>query len=410
MEALLDIFHKATAVAALTRTYMEIHGVCIILVMLRILKLLDFQPRLGLVTRTIKQALTDLIHFGLMTFVILGVFVCMTYFLFGSSVQRFSTPGKAFIKNWDLLQGDTDGNEALIENYPLSGPVFVYSFNVIVFFVLLNILLAILVEAYMKVAEEGGNTLSVPQEVWSLCKSVWRSTKWARDYKEKHGNMFARHAITDEEIIAAIGGHPDEDQYDESGRLLGYDAKKHTVFKVPTGAGGDDDDQWLDCQVHTILKALEIHPEVRSKGLDRKTLYNIACSMVFRYGTKGTDPIVTGDFSSDQLAAMDAMMELGHHDSTTIEDESLVKVTAFPSEKADMELKNGESKNTTDFQPEHPAPSQEIQDLYGTPAYGMELPDYGGDGTSVELAQPTGEAQQAAQPTQQQQQGWFGWG
>ena len=51
-----------------------------------------------------------------------------------------------------LFDADSEYDGQLIALQPVAGTVFVYSFLVIVFFVLLNILLAILVEAYMKVA------------------------------------------------------------------------------------------------------------------------------------------------------------------------------------------------------------------------------------------------------------------
>ena len=81
----------------------------------------------------------------------------MSYYLFGSSIEAFSSVGKAFNANFDLLLGSTDYNEAIQKEYAVMGPVFFYSFNGIVFFVLLNILLAILVEAYMKVVEDTGD-------------------------------------------------------------------------------------------------------------------------------------------------------------------------------------------------------------------------------------------------------------
>ena len=64
-----------------------------ILFVLRILKALDFQPRMALVTRTISSAFTDLLHFFAL-FAIIFVGYCVAgYLLFGHQFQSFSSLG-----------------------------------------------------------------------------------------------------------------------------------------------------------------------------------------------------------------------------------------------------------------------------------------------------------------------------
>ena len=58
---------------------------------LRLLKALDFQPRMALVTRTISSAFSDLLHFIALFAVIFFGYVIAGYLLFGHQFQSFST-------------------------------------------------------------------------------------------------------------------------------------------------------------------------------------------------------------------------------------------------------------------------------------------------------------------------------
>jgi len=153
-EALVHMFHQTKVIFQFQNQYMTMNGLAIVIVMLRLLKVLDFQPKLGLITKTIAHALDDLIHFGVIFVLVIGVYTFQSYYLFGSSIQAFSSVGLAFNTNFNMLMGDNAENNSVFELRPFAGALFVYSFIMIVFFVLLNILLAILVEAYMKVALE----------------------------------------------------------------------------------------------------------------------------------------------------------------------------------------------------------------------------------------------------------------
>ena len=67
-----------------------------IIFVLRLLKVADFQPRIALVTRTLKNSFIDLIHFFLLfTFVILGYCIA-GMLLYGHQYEGFSTMQQSF--------------------------------------------------------------------------------------------------------------------------------------------------------------------------------------------------------------------------------------------------------------------------------------------------------------------------
>ena len=66
------MFYDAEQITDTLKLYMQVNGCCLVLVLLRMMKMLDFQPRLGIVTKTIAHALSDIIHFFMVLALILG--------------------------------------------------------------------------------------------------------------------------------------------------------------------------------------------------------------------------------------------------------------------------------------------------------------------------------------------------
>jgi len=293
---LMKMYHKAFAIVTTLNWYMEMNGICCLLQLLRILELLDFQPRLGLVTKTIGHALADLIHFACILFFILGVYLLQSHWLFGSSIPAFSEPLIAFNSVFVMLLGDTDQMLPIQNLYPYAGLLFIYSFIGIVFFVLLNILLAILVEAYMKVVEDSSNTLSVPAELYSMFRSWYRGHPW---YLAKYRTRTPANAWVDKFFM-----NPDElnalfdnegQQFDENGRVIGWDVPNRTVFEVPGPTAGVK----LVAGRRTIMRALAMHPE--TKDMDPEILTRVACSIPHLYGGKEPDHPTAGDPLKDLI-------------------------------------------------------------------------------------------------------------
>ena len=55
--------------------------------MIRALKLMDFQPYLGIITRSLSTAALSLIHFFLLAFVIFLTFSIFGFVVFGGEIQ-----------------------------------------------------------------------------------------------------------------------------------------------------------------------------------------------------------------------------------------------------------------------------------------------------------------------------------
>jgi hypothetical protein len=77
------------------RTFTLVSGLAFVLFIFRFLKSLNFQERMGLVTRTLVTAITDLFHFCILYFIVLAAYAYVGYFIFGSMDVLFACSKRA---------------------------------------------------------------------------------------------------------------------------------------------------------------------------------------------------------------------------------------------------------------------------------------------------------------------------
>ena len=129
----------------------------LIVSLLRVIMCTALHPRLALLTGTIVKALDDLFHATLLIILLMGSFAGIATWRFGTIREDFSSLGTSFLTNFMMMFGnfpdDWTGQEFWT---PLTPELMVYTilYFLVVFLLMQNFLLAIVVEAYMAVAEE----------------------------------------------------------------------------------------------------------------------------------------------------------------------------------------------------------------------------------------------------------------
>lgn len=119
-------------------------------VMLRLFKSFDAQPRLAVVTRTLVSSSVDMTHFFI---VFLSVYFCMvvnSILLFGQDVEEFATLHRATITCFQMMFGSWDYERMRKVGLPISA-IWMWIFVLVISVLLLNMLLAILMDAYAEV-------------------------------------------------------------------------------------------------------------------------------------------------------------------------------------------------------------------------------------------------------------------
>jgi hypothetical protein len=157
---------------------------CIVLNVLRMLKLLDFQPRLGLVTRTIERAKNDLFHFVLIFALINTVYAVCGVVIFGEISSSFSTISKSMETVILLfMQGNIETIHYEMRESSMKNvwQFYFFTFVLINVFIMLNILLAILVDAYIEVRSAAEFSPGIVEEMASLVQASIKSKKSMSD-------------------------------------------------------------------------------------------------------------------------------------------------------------------------------------------------------------------------------------
>ena len=134
--------------------YTAISGVSVLVFLFRIIKNLDFQERMGLVSRTIFTAVPDLIHFSVLFAVVYFGFTVVGHVMFGHLFEPMSTLQGAATELFFWLVGYDPPSfwEAMSHAAPpWAFQTFVWSYLVIVSFILFNVLLAIFIDTYCEI-------------------------------------------------------------------------------------------------------------------------------------------------------------------------------------------------------------------------------------------------------------------
>eukprot|EP00897_Mesotaenium_endlicherianum_P001391 jgi/Mesen1/127/ME1126805C07566 len=162
--------------------------------MLRVLKFLDFQPRMGIITRALAVAAPELYSFFLLLAVIFIIYSLQAHLVFGHSLDTYRSMATSMNTNFQLLISNTD--------------IFYCTFIIFVTFILMNFLIAIIVEGFVEAKGAADNAKSMPAEVLDIaCKfmlGVWRG---GVSNKRVLQQLLALQVETD--LTVCLSSHPD---------------------------------------------------------------------------------------------------------------------------------------------------------------------------------------------------------
>eukprot|EP00929_Paragymnodinium_shiwhaense_P101447 TRINITY_DN6453_c0_g1_i1.p1 TRINITY_DN6453_c0_g1~~TRINITY_DN6453_c0_g1_i1.p1 ORF type:complete len:1133 (+),score=323.86 TRINITY_DN6453_c0_g1_i1:100-3498(+) len=127
-----------------------------IVLMMKFFKAFRANPRLNVVIKTITESTVDLVHFMVVFIVIFLVFSIMGYVMFGAAIKTFASQQRSFMMCWRVLMG-----EDIVEDMEEHVGTFwtwcwVMFFQFFVGLILLNMTVAIIMDAYTQVQTQGG--------------------------------------------------------------------------------------------------------------------------------------------------------------------------------------------------------------------------------------------------------------
>mmetsp|Transcript_26705 Transcript_26705/g.63521 ORF Transcript_26705/g.63521 Transcript_26705/m.63521 type:complete len:291 (+) Transcript_26705:500-1372(+) len=128
---------------------------------------------MNILNATMGVALSDLGHFFVLFFLIMLGYCAMAYILFAPHVEAYSTIGKVIQRLGENMLGGFVYDE-LFEVDPLMGSIMFWTFIVLIFFTLVNVFLAILIDSYAaaKSSSSEDGAMGIDEDIAMMVRSA----------------------------------------------------------------------------------------------------------------------------------------------------------------------------------------------------------------------------------------------
>ena len=156
-----EFLHKIEFKVAVSQWVDRLMGFTWMLATAKLVKMLDFDPRLSLSSRTVAHAITELAYFMLSCALTVFGFAISGSVMFGCDTYAFKDKTLAVMTLMGGLDGQIDG-VAEIKTHGVMAVIYYWTFIIIMMVLFLNIAVAILVDSYVTVRE--GDKLREKQE------------------------------------------------------------------------------------------------------------------------------------------------------------------------------------------------------------------------------------------------------
>ncbi|KAM8923773.1 polycystin-2-like protein 1 [Pelodytes ibericus] len=133
--------------------YNNMNAVNLFFAWIKIFKYISFNKTMTQLSSTLARCAKDILGFAIMFFIVFFAYAQLGYLLFGTQVENFSTFVKCIFTQFRIILGDFD-YDAIDNANRILGPIYFVTYVFFVFFVLLNMFLAIINDTYSEVKEE----------------------------------------------------------------------------------------------------------------------------------------------------------------------------------------------------------------------------------------------------------------
>jgi len=211
-------------------------AICVFFSWVKLFKYISFNKTMTQLASTLTRCAGDVAGFGVMFFTVFFAFAQLGYLLFGTQVEDFSNFSNAIFTLLRTILGDFNFNEIEQANRVL-GPIFFLSYVFFVFFVLLNMFLAIINDTYSEVKEE----ISAQKNDFEV------ADYFKRGYNNMLGKVGKRSKIIDIENALKLANADGMVTYDEIRQNLkkcNFSAMEIEMFFAKYDTDGDGVFSW----------------------------------------------------------------------------------------------------------------------------------------------------------------------
>ncbi|XP_075565619.1 polycystin-2 [Pelecanus crispus] len=131
----------------------NIAAVTVFFVWIKLFKFVNFNRTMSQLSTTMSRCVKDVIGFAIMFFIIFLAYAQLAYLVFGTQIDDFSTFQDCIFTQFRIILGDFNFTEVEEANRIL-GPIYFTTFVFFMFFILLNMFLAIINDTYSEVKSD----------------------------------------------------------------------------------------------------------------------------------------------------------------------------------------------------------------------------------------------------------------
>ncbi|CAJ1350550.1 unnamed protein product, partial [Effrenium voratum] len=150
-----------------------------LIIMMRLFRSFEAQPRLAIVSSTLRTAAADLAHFFMIFACVYLCFVVSSLLFFGQDLESFSTLDRALHSCFLAMFGDWDWH-ALSDVGMVRAAVWFWLFMIVMVLFLLNMLLAIIMDAYQMEKYKASDATTLWQQIRDLIQRRRQYTRGER--------------------------------------------------------------------------------------------------------------------------------------------------------------------------------------------------------------------------------------
>jgi len=176
----LDFFEHVDDIVGNTLMIRTMLAVYPFIIVSRFFKAFASQPRLAMVTNTLVSAANDIFHFVVVFATVFTVYTISAIILWGQEEEDFANFGRAFHTVFRIMLGDFEWEELREVGRP-QAYIWFWSFQWLVVLIMLNMLLAIIMDVYTEVKEHVGRA----ETLWSQSYEIYKRAKNVRRGKAK---------------------------------------------------------------------------------------------------------------------------------------------------------------------------------------------------------------------------------
>ncbi|CAJ1404087.1 unnamed protein product [Effrenium voratum] len=178
--ALLD---KVAYMSWFAGNFRMVTGVYCLLCMVRFFTSFGAQPRLAVVTRTLEVSAFDIVHFLVVLAPTWLAYALAGCFIFGRRMEEFATLDSAVGFCFKLMiEGEYDWPYFSEENY-YTCMFWVWTFMVLLNLIMLNMVLAIILDVYGSIRRETGKSETAWLTLWRMMLQLYRRRVWVNSTK-----------------------------------------------------------------------------------------------------------------------------------------------------------------------------------------------------------------------------------